>query len=93
MHTTVTVNVPGLLRDSVGGQRQVQATGATLAAALDDLLARYPLLRVHLFEENGRLRPHVLIFLNGDNIAWLDSSATPLKPGDELHILQAVSGG
>lgn len=87
------VNVPGLLRDSVGGQRCLTASGATLDEAFQNLFDQYPLLRVHLYDEQGQLRQHVLIYYNSDNIAWLESLDTPLRPGDQVHILQAVSGG
>ena len=87
------VNVPGLLRPSVGGSRSVTVSGATLDDALRNLLERYPLLRVHLYDEQGQLRQHILLYYNADNIAWLASRDVPLQSGDQLHILQAVSGG
>ena len=89
----VQVNLPGLLRDSVGGARSVNTSGATLQAALDTLLERHPRLRVHLYDEQGQLRQHVLIYYNADNIAWLPSLDVPLRDGDQIHVLQAVSGG
>lgn len=87
------VNVPSLLRDSVGGQRRLAVSGTTLDEALENLFAQYPLLRIHLYDEQGDLRQHVLIYYNRDNIAWLESLDTPLRQGDQVHILQAVSGG
>ena len=89
----IQVNVPGLLRPSVGGSRAVSVSGTTLDEALHNLLERYPLLRVHLYDEQGRLRQHILLYYNADNIAWLQSRDAPLQPGDQLHIVQAVSGG
>ena len=87
------VNVPSLLRDSVGGQRCLTISGTTLDEAFQNLFDHYPLLRVHLYDEQGALRQHVLIYYNSDNIAWLESLDTPLRQGDQVHILQAVSGG
>lgn len=89
----IQVNVPSLLRDSVSGQRSLTISGTTLDEALQNLLDQYPLLRVHLYDEQGQLRQHVLIYYNSDNIAWLDSLDTPLRQGDQVHVLQAVSGG
>lgn len=89
----IQVNVPSLLRDSVGGQRCLTIGGATLDEAFQNLFDRYPLLRIHLYDEQGQLRQHVLIYYNSDNIAWLESLDTPLRSGDQVHILQAVSGG
>jgi adenylyltransferase/sulfurtransferase len=89
----INVNVPGLLRDSVAGQRSLTISGTTLDEAFQNLFDQYPLLRVHLYDEQGSLRQHVLIYYNSDNIAWLESLDTPLRHGDQVHILQAVSGG
>jgi len=93
MPTAIEVTVPALLRDSVGGKTQFTLYADTLAAALAELQTTYPLLRVHVYDGQGQLRPHVLIFYNAESIAWLDRLDVPLKPGDQLQILQAVSGG
>ncbi|HEY0738427.1 MAG TPA: MoaD/ThiS family protein [Herpetosiphonaceae bacterium] len=89
----IRVNVPGLLRDSVGGRRCLTISGTTLNEVLKNLFDQYPLLRIHMYDEQGRLRQHVLIYYNSDNIAWLESLDMPLRPGDQVHVLQAVSGG
>jgi len=89
----ISVAVPTLLRDAVGGQSEFQIQAATLDEALQRMREQYPLLRIHLYEETGRLRPHVLIFYNEQSIAWLDSLDLPLHSGDRLDILQATSGG
>ncbi len=89
----IEVRVPGLLRDSVGGQSRLDIEAATLQDALTNLLERYPLLRTHLYDETGKLRPHVLLYYNDQNLAWLGRLDAPLAPGDKLTILQAVSGG
>ncbi len=87
------VTIPMLLGNATGGAREVAVTGDTLRACLDDLLARYPLLRIHLYEEDGALRKHVLILYNEQNIRWLESLEVPIQAGDQITILQAVSGG
>jgi molybdopterin synthase sulfur carrier subunit len=89
----IEVSVPSLLSDCTGGQTCFSLAATTLADALQRLLESYPLLRVHLYEETGRLRPHVLIFYNENSIAWLERLDVPLRSGDRLHVLQAVSGG
>ncbi len=89
----VEVRIPTLLRDCTGGNGTVSIGAATLAEALERLRESYPLLRIHLYDETGKLRPHVLIFYNRDSIGWLDRLDVPLKAGDTLEILQAVSGG
>lgn len=87
------VTVPSLLADCVGGRSRFSLEAATLAEALERLRATYPLLRLHLFDEQERLRPHVVIFYNDESIAWLSSLEVSLRPGDRLHVVQAVSGG
>lgn len=89
----IEVSVPPLLRESVRLPEPLTVAGGTLAEALQALVEEHPLLRVHLYDERGRLRPHVLIYYNDDNIAWLDSLDVPLEAGDQLQVLQAVSGG
>jgi molybdopterin converting factor small subunit len=89
----IQVTVPTILRDCTGGQVQFTLQASTLAEALERLRERYPLLRVHLYDEEERLRPHVLIFYNSESTRWLDSLDVALRPGDRLEVIQAVSGG
>ncbi len=91
--TTITVFIPSLLERSVGGKREVNVQASTLQEGIAQLLIDFPLLKPHLYEADGKLREHVLIFYNSDNIRWLDSLDIPLRSGDTLTILQAVSGG
>ncbi len=89
----VTVELPSLLGPIVGGERSVAVEAACLSGALEDLVMRRPALRVHLFDESGNLRQHVLCFHNGTNTRWLRSGEAPLSEGDTITIIQAVSGG
>lgn len=93
VETEVDVFLPTLLHSSAGGESAVTIRGRTLADALDDLRARHPLLRVHLWEEGGRLRRHVVLFYNGQSVGTMKSLDVPLRPGDQLQVVQAVSGG
>ena len=93
MGTEIEVTVPTILRDCTGGRNSVTIEATTLAEALERLRETYPLLRVHLYDESERLRPHVMIFYNEESTRWLENLDLPLKPGDRLEILQAVSGG
>ena len=87
------VTLPALLAQAVQGAAEVTIHAATLAGALEQLVTDYPLLRVHLFEQDGAQRQHVLILYNGQSIRWFPSHDIPLQPGDELSVLQLVSGG
>lgn len=89
----VPVHLPSLLTRCTDGARQVEVEATTLQGAVDALLAAYPLLRPHLFDESGTLRQHVNVFLNDENTRWIDDWSTELSPGDSLTVLQAVSGG
>ncbi len=89
----IDVTVPGLLANCVGGRRQVTLEADTLAEALHRLLEEHPRLRPHLYDEAMRLRRHVLVFYNDDNLATIANRDVPLRSGDRLLVLQAVSGG
>jgi len=89
----VPVTLPSLLANCTGGERDVVVEATTLRGALDALLAAYPLLRPHVVTEAGRLREHVNLFLNDQNVRWFDDWGIDLSPGDTLTVIQAVSGG
>jgi len=71
-------------------EREVEASGGTLAEVVADLDRRYPGLRFRMVDEQDRLRPHVRLFVNGEQARDL---AAALGPGDEVQIVQALSGG
>ena len=83
------VLIPTPLR-SYTAAREVAAEGATLEALLADLDRRYPGIRFRMVDEQDRIRPHVRLFVNGEQAFDL---ARPLAPGDEVQIVQALSGG
>ncbi|HUL64957.1 MAG TPA: MoaD/ThiS family protein [Burkholderiaceae bacterium] len=84
------VLIPTPLRSYTNEQRMVEASGATLAALLDDLDRRYPGIRFRMINEQERMRPHIRFFVNGDQVFDLAQS---LQPHDEVFIVQALSGG
>lgn len=89
----VTVRVPGLLARFAGGQQTVTVRATTVAAGIDDLLATYPNLAPHLYDGTGSLRPHLKLFHNGAEVAEEQADDVSLEAGDEVVVLQAVSGG
>lgn len=89
----IEVSVPALLADCTGGKARFPLSADTLQEALDRLFSHYPLLKRHVFSEQGDVRQHVLICYNNDNIAWLESMDIPLQQGDKVFIMQLVSGG
>lgn len=75
---------------SYTGERDVEARGASVAELLADLESQFPGIRFRIVDELGRVRPHMKIFVNRESVRGLD---TPLAPGDDVQILQALSGG
>jgi molybdopterin synthase sulfur carrier subunit len=88
----VTFELPNVLA-AVVKARTVELDADTLAGAFTALARERPGLALHLLDEQGALRQHVLCFLNGTNIRWLEGRDVPLRGGDRLTILQAVTGG
>ena len=89
----VPVFLPSLLANCTEGRREVEVEASTLGECIEGLVARYPLLGVHLFDEARQLRPHVNVFHNETNVKWLEDWQIPLRAGDSLTVIQAVSGG
>ncbi len=89
----VTIELPSVLGPVVDGDRTLMIDAETLPAALAALTDRYPALKVHLYDETGAFREHVLCFHNQTNTRWMDSIDVPVSDGDTITILQAVSGG
>ena len=89
----VQVRVPTPLRRYTAGNGAVEAEGATVAALVDDLEKRYPGMKDRICDEGGQVRRFVNIFVNGEDIRFLEHLDTPLKAGDELSIVPAIAGG
>jgi len=94
----VDLRLPGALRPYAGGQRAVVVTlpeppPATVGRLLETLGSDHPGVRQRVLDELGTLRPHVNVFVNGESVRYLRGLDTPLRDGDEVTILPAVSGG
>jgi MoaD family protein len=89
---TVEVKVTANLQKMVGGKRSVQAEGASVLELLDDLDSRYPGFKKQIVTD-GQIHRFVNIYLNDEDIRFLDKLDTPLKEGDTLSILPALAGG
>jgi MoaD family protein len=86
------VHIPTPMRQHTDGQPTVEAHGATIKALLDDLGRKYPGITERLFE-NGQVRRFVNVYLNDEDIRYLDNLGTAVKDGDEVSIIPAVAGG
>lgn len=87
------VRLPTPLRPYADGRKEVEVQGATVADALGQLATLYPELSRHLYDENGRLRPYVNVFLNEDDVRTLQGESTPLTEDDRLVIVPSIAGG
>jgi MoaD family protein len=88
----VKIQIPTPMRQHADGQSTVEVSGATVQAVLADLGAKFPALSQRIFD-NGQVRRFVNLYLNDEDIRYLDNLATPVKDGDELAIIPAVAGG
>lgn len=89
----VEVQVPTVLRKHTGGARVVHAEGATVRAVIDHLEVLFPGLKDELLGETGEVRQFVNIYVNEEDIRYLDRLSTKLGDGDRIAILPAVAGG
>ena len=89
----VQVNVTSVIQKTVGGQRAVTAEGVTVAELIDDIERRYPGFRAQLVDEGGQLHRFVNIYLNDEDVRFLEGAETTLSEGDEVSILPALAGG
>jgi molybdopterin synthase sulfur carrier subunit len=89
----VRVRVPTPLRRFTGGADEVAAEGASVKAIIEDLEQHHPGMRERLLDDKGMLRRFVNIYLNGDDIRFLDELNSKVKDGDHLSIVPAIAGG
>ena len=90
---SVHVRIPTPLRRFTGGAEEVNASGGTVAVLVNDLEQRHPGIRERICDDEGKVRRFVNIFVNGDDIRFLDNLDTSLKDGDEVSIVPAIAGG
>src|SRR5438105_13357429 len=88
-----TIHIPTPLRPFTDKNESVEVNGATVGELLADLTKRYEGLRKHLYADDGRLRNFVNVYLNDEDIRYLQKEKTPVKPGDSLSIVPSAAGG
>lgn len=89
----VTVRIPTPLRRMTNGQDKLEMDASTLSVMIDSLEASYPGFKERLIDENGDLRYFVNIYLNGEDVRFLQGLETSTTSGDEISIVPAVAGG
>ncbi len=90
---SITVRIPTPLRKLTGGADEVAIEGATVGELIDNLEAAHPGLKERLCDEAGEIRRFVNVYVNDEDVRFLDGRATALKDGDEVSIVPAIAGG
>lgn len=89
----VDVRLPTVLRSQAGGQASVPVDGNTIGDVLRTLVGEHPGLKGQVLTNDGALHKFVNVYVNDDDVRYLQSLDTPVKDGDEISILPAVAGG
>jgi molybdopterin synthase sulfur carrier subunit len=85
--------MPPILRQAVGGAREVEANGATVRDLLDDLTGRYPAIKGHLLDENGELNRFVNVYVNNEDVRLGNGLDTGVADDATVIVLPAMAGG
>jgi len=87
------IQIPSPLRQYSGKQASVHVPGKTVGEALAGLVAQHPDLKRHLYTEEGKLRTFVNVYVNDEDMRYLQKEATVLKDGDTISIVPSIAGG
>ncbi len=90
---TVTVRVTAVLQKLTGGQKLVEARGATIGEILDDLESQHPGFKAQMIGEDGQLQRFVNVYLNDEDVRYTGGVGTKVNDGDTIDILPALAGG
>jgi len=87
------IQIPSPLRQYSGKQASIHVPGKTVGEALAGLVAQHPDLKRHLYTEDGKLRTFVNVYVNDEDMRYLEKEATVLKDGDTISIVPSIAGG
>ena len=87
------VLLPTALRHLVGNQEEVQLSGGTVAEVMADLVTKFPELKKHLFNAEGKLRNFVNVYVNDEDVRYLQDDKTSVKESDVVSIVPSIAGG
>lgn len=90
---SLTVSIPTPLRRYTDGQGSIEVSGDSVASALESLLKKFPPLKQQLYTEDGRLRSFVNVYVNDDDIRYLERTETAVRSGDTISIVPSIAGG
>ena len=89
----ITVRIPTPLRKLTGGRGEFQTTGKDVKVLIDNIEKEFPGLKARLYDEQGQFRRFINIYLNEEDIRFLNGPQTELKDGDVVSIIPAIAGG
>ena len=89
----ITIEIPTAFRRFTDGEPRIQSAGATVADALAELTAKYPALSRHVRDEQGQIRQFLNVYLNEEDIRFLDGESSPLEDGDRVLLVPSIAGG
>jgi len=89
----VKVRIPTPLRKLTNNEEIVEVSANTVGSAIGELQSRYPGIQERLLDDSGAVRRFVNVYVNEEDIRFLQNQQTPLKDGDELSIIPAIAGG
>lgn len=89
----VKINIPGALRTYTNNQTSVEIAGSNVNELLEGLISAHPDLKKHLFQQDGRLRSFVNLFVNDEDIRHLNNLETEVKDSDDVQIIPSIAGG
>jgi molybdopterin converting factor small subunit len=87
------VQIPSPLRQYTQKQATVNVSASTVGAALTSLVSQHPDLKRHLYNEDGKLRAFVNVYVNDEDMRYLEKEATTLNEGDTISIVPSIAGG
>ena len=93
MHDMPKIHIPTPLRQYAGKQPAVDVKAGTVADALSDLVSQHPDLRRHLYTDDGKLRAFVNVYVNDEDVRYLQKEATSVKDSDTISIVPSIAGG
>ncbi len=88
-----TIRIPPVLRPQVGNNKEVEASGDTVGTVIQTLVSQYPQLRDQLLTPDGGLHRFVNVYVNGQDVRYLQELETPVGERDTVQLLPAMAGG
>ena len=89
----VLIEIPSALKQYVNNQDEVEVDGSSVEEALDSLCTQFTGLKPSLFDEDGKVRNFINVYLNDDDIRYAEGMKSPVKDGDSIQIIPSISGG